>query len=224
MFFTQDNQTLYLSTWNYNAVLIIEELKQIIVNNGGRVDETRPGYIVNRSIMEIVNKCKIDADKVRERIEAGEIEANEARNAFIKSREAEAAALEAIPNEPRKVSNNNYLRFILDNTMYYVELNDNPFFDFYYNKTPINGDKYSRDTYGEKLNKDFLWDCFLTLKKPATDADRREAANMIYNALVSAKNCEKYRESHKTRVPNTYNNGYHYETIYTPERLETVKF
>jgi len=223
--FLRENETLYLSTWEYNAALILDELQKIIINNGGRVKQQTRGYIVNRTITELATKCKLDAAKVSERITAGVIETNEAREAYIAARTAEAAELEAIPNAPRAVSTTTYISFVIDNMYYYVQFDENPFFDFYYIKTPVNSrNEYSRDACSENLNKDFLWDCFLSLKKPATDADRREAANMIFNQITSAKDSIIRRDSRRQRVSNTYNSGYHYETIYAKERFAKIDF
>lgn len=224
MLFMKANQTLYPDTWNYNACLIIEYLKKIIIDNGGRVKEDTAGFIVNRSILEMIRKCELDAARVRENIESGNVKANEAREKFIKAREKEADELKAIPNEPRKVTNAGYIRFLLDNKVYSLELSDNPFFDFHYSKTPIRGNKYSQDAMSENLEKDWLWDCFLKVGEAGIEADRREAANIIFNHLVTAKDSKIYRDGRRQRVRNTYNSNYHYETVYRPERLKELDF
>ena len=43
-----------------------------------------------------------------------------------------------------------------------------------------------------------------------------EAANLIFNMLCNAPMSKIIRDSHKVRVPNTYNDGYHIEAVYKP--------
>lgn len=55
-------------------------------------------------------------------------------------------------------------------------------------------------------------------------ADRREAANLIYNILINAPYSEIHREYKKERVSNLYDGGYHYETIKAKERFNSLDF
>lgn len=224
MFFLRENETLYLDNWNYNAALIMDELRKIVSDNGGKIKPQKPGNIVKRSLIDAIRKNRDDAEQVRARLASGEVKNAELSTAYLERLEKEAAELEAIPNEPRPVSGGTYIIFILDGIYYEFSFDDNPFFEFYYRKTPVINGKYSRDAVGEEINKDFLWDCFFSATKPATDEDRREAANMIFNQLTTAKNCNIRRDATRRRVSNTFNRGYHYETIYAPERLEKVEF
>lgn len=124
--------------------------------------------------------------------------------------------------EPISVTHTSYISFVLDETHYYYQVNDNPFFEFYYNKTPIKNGKRSRDAGLEADKKEWLFDCFFGSN--CGQQDIIEAANLIFNMLCNAPMSKIIRDSHKLRVPNTYNNGYHIETVYKPERLEKVDF
>lgn len=124
--------------------------------------------------------------------------------------------------EPITVTHTSYISFILDETHYYYQVDDNPFFEFYYKKAPIRNGKYSRDAALEADKKEWLYDCFF--KSNCGQPDIVEAANLIFNMLCNAPVSKIIRESYKQRVPNTYNNGYHMETIYKPERLEKIDF
>ena len=55
-------------------------------------------------------------------------------------------------------------------------------------------------------------------------SDIVEAANLIYNMLITSNNSPIIRNSRRQRVPNTYNNGYHYETIYNKEKFVDIDF
>lgn len=227
--FTKDGQTLYLNTWEYNAALILAELAKIIENNGGRVKPAyHAGYIENRAFAECAHKRQMDADRIEELINTGEIEATEKRLDIVKKyREEAAELLKAEEATHAPASHLTYLVFTLDGFYYNVELDDNPFFDFSYCKTPITAkNERSRDAYHMPLDKSWLYDCFLMMnaQKPGINEDRREAANVIFNAVVSAKPCEKAIDKTRRRVKNTYNSGYHYETVSAPERMEKIDF
>ncbi len=127
--------------------------------------------------------------------------------------------------DPVKVENSNYTNFIYEDNHYYVELDDNPFFDFHFWKTPVIDNKYSKDAVGENLDKSWLWDSFLySDERRAAADDRKEAANIIFNFLVSAPECKKSINTHRVRVSNTFNSGYHYETVKDKERFEKIDY
>jgi len=136
--------------------------------------------------------------------------------AIISDRSAEEES------EPITVTHTNYISFILDEAYYYYQVNDNPFFEFYWSKAPIKNGERPKDTVLETDKKEWLYDCFF--KSNCGQPDIIEAANLIFNMLCNAPMSKIIRESYKQRVPNTYNNGYHMETIYKPERMEKVKF
>jgi hypothetical protein len=217
---------LYLSNWDYNAALIIEELAAIVENNGGTVKPGTETIIENRALNENMRKA---ADRLAqlESIEADNPGTNEHRTDAIKRLRADIEKWERIDNTPRTVHHctwsSAYISFKLGGMYYYYQTDRNPFFDFYYQKTPIdvNG-TVSRCACLENDPKEWLYDCFF--RAEATDADRREAANLIYNMLVKAAPSVIRRDSHRVRVRNQYDGRYHYETVYEKERREAVNF
>lgn len=136
--------------------------------------------------------------------------------AIISDRSAEEKS------EPITVTHTSYISFILDETYYYYQVDSNPFFEFYYNKTPIKNGKRSRDAGLEADKKEWLYDCFF--KSNCGQPDIVEAANLIFNMLCNAPISQIIRDRTQQRVPNTYNDGYHMETVYKPERIEKVDF
>ena len=124
--------------------------------------------------------------------------------------------------EPITVTHTSYISFVLDETHYYYQINDYPFFDFYYSKTPIKNGKRSRDAVSEADKKEWVFNCFFGSN--CGQQDIIEAANLIFNMLCDAPLSKIIRDTHEQRVPNTYNDGWHFETVYTPERLEKVDF
>lgn len=227
--FTKENQTLYLSCWQYNAALILEELAKIIIDNGGHVKPAyHRGYIENRSFYECAQDAQRKAERLTENVKSGIVEMNEKRSESLAKWTAEAEENKKAGEASRTPAEHiTYIIFTLNGFYYSIELNENPFFEFYYRKTPITANnERSRDAVGEELNKDFLHDCFIMIseQKPGIAEDRKEAANMIFNQVTSAKPCKKAIESTRRRVANTYNSGYHYETIQGRERLEKIDF
>lgn len=125
-------------------------------------------------------------------------------------------------NEPIPVTHTSYISFVLEDMYYYYQIDTNPLFDFSYRKTPIKNGKLSKDACLEADKREWLYDCFL--ESSCGQPDITEAANLIFNMLCNAPVSKIIRDSYKQRVPNTYNDGYHMETIYKPERLEKIDF
>lgn len=136
--------------------------------------------------------------------------------AIISERSAEAES------DPITVTHTSYISFVLDETFYYYQVDDNPFFEFYYKKAPIRNGKYSRDAALEADRKEWLYDCFF--KSNCGQPDIIEAANLIFDMLCNTPISEILRDKRKKRVANIYNDGWHFEKVYTPERLEKIEF
>lgn len=217
MYVSRDNERLYLNSWNYNAALILAELAKIIENKGGRV---KPGLhtavISNRSLE---GKIK----EVKDRIKSLEsIEETEEIKFAIENLSKELIELESIDNEPITVTHTSYISFIFDDFYYYYQVDDNPFFDFYYKKNHIKDGKYISNTYPGKDKQSWWNDCFLSFR--CSEADRKEGANLIFNMLVSAEPSEIYREEEERKVPNTYNDGWHWEKVIKPNQYKKIDF
>ena len=222
MFATQDRQRLYLSSWSYNAALILNELSNIVVEHGGRVEPPRHTAIIsNRSIESAIREYMSKLDRligVREGHEA-----NPARDHGIDRLRSEIDRLSSIDNAPVEVPGQSWIHFVIGDTVYYLTLDDNPFFCFYYSKTPLReGGKYSLDDCIRDFDKSWLLDCFLNSKAAA--ADRANAAKEMFRILLDAQNSEIIRNSKRVRVPNTYDGGYHMETVYDRERIATINY
>ena len=71
-----------------------------------------------------------------------------------------------------------------------------------------------------EANKEWLYDCFLMAGCPA--ADIVEAANLIFNEMINAKNSVIRRDSKRQKVANTFNGGWHWETVYSSERTAVI--
>lgn len=220
MIITRENERLYLTSWNYNAARIISELAKIVVNNGGKYKPTKTAIISNRSHSEMLREYETKTAHYKSIVADGH--GNEKTIEAITRMTTDIERLKKFNNEPIQVTHTSYISFILDGFYYYYQVDDNPFFEFYYSKTPIVNGKHSMDAAMTEDKKEWLFDCFF--KVDCSKSDIVEAANLIFNMLVNAKKSPIIRDSKKQRVPNIYDGGYHYETIYAPERLEKIDF
>ena len=218
MIVTQDNQRLYLTSWEYNACRIITALAAVVENNGGQVKPQRHTAIIsNRTLSSAVRDLEEKLQKIQERQEEN---ATEVRAEYIKNKSAELEEMKRTPNNPIVVTHTTYISFVFDGMYYFYSVDTKPFFPFHYIKTPINNGRRSQDAAAENDPKEWFYDCFFGFR--VSDADVKEAANLIFNMLVAAKNSAIVRDGRRVRVPNTYNDGYHYEMKYTPERWEKL--
>lgn len=223
LLFMTENQTLYPGCFEYNCCLIMNELTRIAENAGAIIKPGTHGYIVNRSILEKIEDKKADVKRMEETKKEykGNAKIVKACNAAIKAYKAEIDELKAINNDPVSVEHT-YIQFVLDGNYYYFGFPDNPFYENYFTKTPVIDGKITKDTYGVKDQKEWLFDSLWRINCHKDDII--EAANLIFNMLVNAGYSEKYRDGKKQRVPNRYNDGWHYETIYRPERFESLEW
>lgn len=216
----QRTETLYLRNWEYNAARILGELVTIIDNNGGHVAyaNTHPEMrykpfdilytLYNRTLSGAIREKKEWVDRLRK------LDLNTA------PAELELEKLEAVQAPPVVTRFKSWVSFVLDDYYYSLSLDSNPFFPAHYTKIKLQDNAYHGTHYMEELKKeDWLFDCFFGYA--ASPGDTREAAQLILNQLVNAAPSGEYVETRKTRVYNTYDNGYHYENIPTGPRRKT---
>lgn len=185
---TEKTQKLYLRSWEYNAALILDELEKIVIREGGavvstwRIENKKPYRIVNRSLMKEIR----DLSELVNRLEKN-------NRPTAAEQRAKLERLEAIPNEERTVRNGSflYLSFVLDGNYYSYNLNDNPFFDFYFSKIPVENGMIDQDRYGITDNKEW-WDDKLWSFN-VTDAERKKIAWGILRMLRHSPTSKPYR-------------------------------
>ena len=196
---TENAQRLYLNSWNYNAADILTELETIVKNNGGQIcrtwtGATTPGWMKERKQLLITNRTLSGAIREKqdllERLEArGRTEA--ARNVRKTLEE-----YEAINNEPKLSFYGDYLyiSFVLDGYYYYFSMDKNPFFDFIFAKMKTeNGERMNKYYYMQTDSKSWWDDCFWRFD--CSEADKREAAYLIFNMLLTARTCNTYKNN-----------------------------
>lgn len=177
----------------------------IVLNDGERLYLRAWEYNAARILTELANIVNKHGGRVKP-----------THTAIISNRSSTEQA------EPITVTHTSYISFIMGETYFHYEINDNPFFEFYYMKTPIKNGKRSRDAVFEEDKKEWVFDCFFGSNYAQEDII--EAANLIFNMLCDAPLSKIIRDKYKQRVANRYNNGWHFEKVYAPERLEKVDF
>lgn len=216
MYVSYEGQRLYLSTWEYNAARVLTELARIVKNNGGTVAPKTAALISNRNLEHTVEEYKERLQHLQTlQVERGY---NETRAAAIVTY---SEKLQKVDNTPIKTGCISYLSFVLDGN-YYYQIDENPFFDFYYIKTPVKSGRRSCDAIGKNDKKEWVADCFFT--SFCTNEEVKTAAGYIFDMLTSAQVSKIRLDTKQRRVPNLYDGGYHYETVAAPERFSKIDF
>jgi hypothetical protein len=204
---TMKEQTLYFTNWNYNAARILQRLEKLITDNGGVIASTYENSF--NTLYTLHNRTLSGAIREQgERVQRLEELNRDASVAREKLQE-----LEIVNCPPLKTRFTTWISFILDNVYYNLSLDDNPFFPFHLQKIKVNDLSYTGDFYMEEIKKEWLFDCLLSFH--CTNDEIKEITNLLFNELQAAPLSGEYIETTRKRVPNLYNNGYHYETITT---------
>ena len=190
MIVLKENEHLYPANWPYNGAKILTKLATIVEDNGGRVKPEKKAIITNRTLESAIRDCE---DRIERYSKVNEYSPTEARTAAIKELSDRLDFLKQVGNDPITVTHTSYINFVLDETYYSYWLDDNPFFDFFYIKTPVVENKYNANVYAIKDDKEWHDECFIRLG--CSDADIVEAAYLIFNKLTSSR--YSYKHSRK---------------------------
>lgn len=221
MYVSYEGERLYLSAWEYNAARVLTELARIVKNNGGTVAPKTPALIINRNLEGTVNEYTERLHHLQTlQVEIGY---NETRAAAIVTYSEKLQELQKVDNTPIKTGYISYFSFVLDgNYYYYYQIDENPFFDFHYIKTPVKSGRRSCDAIYKNDKKEWVADCFFT--SFCTNEEVKTAAGYIFDMLTSAPVSKIRLDTKRRRVPNLYDGGYHYETVAAPERFSKIDF
>jgi hypothetical protein len=220
-------KNLYLPNSNYNIAKIFEELKKIIINNGGNIAKYKYAektMIYNRSIAEEIRKKEDHLSKA----EANNNEQFAEKKAIaIKNIKADLEELQEAANTIQPIETTfttwcgHHIKFIQDGIYYDFSMDSNPFFSATIHKIKLdNNNCYTGTYYSDSIEeKPFLYDCIYSFN--CCNADIKEMAYQMYNFLIAAPTSKLYIDRQKKRVPNIYDGGYHYETIVKKDKKVT---
>lgn len=119
MIVMKENERLYLRSWEYNAARTITELAAIVKKNGGRVKPCEAAIISNRTLTAAIMEQAEHVDRM---------EKTGANMEAIAAARVKLGQLQAVNNEPIKVTHTSYISFVLDGFYYYYQVDENPFF------------------------------------------------------------------------------------------------
>jgi hypothetical protein len=202
---TTHAQKRYLNSWNYNAAHILTELETIVKNNGGKLcrtweHENPPAWLTERKQYLIENRSLSEAIHEEQELLL-KFERFDRTDAARETRER-IARYESLKREPELSYYGDYLyiQFVLDNHFYSFSMDNNPFFEFHFAKVKLeNGNKINRNYYLQEDRKHWWNDCFW--RADCSRDDIREAADLIYNMLLTSNNNRTYIE--RNRKPYT---------------------
>lgn len=222
MFVTRDGERLYLTSWQYNAMLIIDELARIVEEAGGRVKPGKKAIITNRAVSSTIREISQNIEHIEElNRKYGE---TEDRNDAIRRYREHLSTYEQFDNTPIEVRGQSWINFIIGDKYYYYSFDDNPFFDFNYLKTAINsnGEINANACYEADPR---AWESgHSILSHTLTAEERKEIAKSIFDMLMTANVADIVCHSKRVRVDNTYDGGYHYENIREKPHYTKVDF
>lgn len=198
----------YLTSWDYNAALIFEELETIVKNHGGQLVTTwdyatPPEWLTERKQYEITNRSL--SRIVHEKTELLERLEKRGRTEAAQAVRDELEQYARIDNAPRLsyYGDYRYITFALNGHYYYYQVDRNPLFEFLFTKAPIlTGNQINRNRYMSEDQKEWWNDCFLS--HSCAPEDRREAANLIFNMLVTAADSTTYHDTGRKPLTNVF--------------------
>lgn len=217
-------EKLYCSARTIENARYFEELAESAAKLGATITTPKQNYFQNVTVCvshapelnQLIDRSRIyekllNDSSIYEKLEKGQ----ELKKRHEEENEKTIARIEELKNSPDEIalitknirlywSDGITVTFNLDGINYYLSLGD--FGALHYSKRPIENGNQIKKCYMDQLNEWYRYSPAELLEK-----------------LISANNSEPYRESYKTRVPNYYNGGYHYERIYKPQQYETIK-
>lgn len=126
------------------------------------------------------------------------------------------------PDKTIKVTQGGSIEFEYNGVVYTYMTDDNPFFDFYFMKRPLLGDKYTEDVYCENDTVRVYGTDSLYFRKDLSDREMAEKAKLLLEFLVAAPMSRHYYTTHKARVANLYDGGFHFESVRDKERYKEI--
>lgn len=194
------NNKLYLKSFEYNSYIILDELRKKIYNKGGFLvsdwkDKQDKLTIYNRTLQNNIKELKESIQTIDNNLKNNNYDDDRKKQlmGYKQKKEKELKELESIPDE-RIVNNTSYLQFKLDDYIYYIEFNSNPFFEHYIHKQHIDEIKDNRyivkyNHYIDTFNLDIFNNIDL-YKYDLTDSEIKQSVNILFDMLVNANKSE----------------------------------
>lgn len=214
----KNTKTLYLKSFEYNTYLILNELKNKIYENGGFLvsnwqDKQDKIIIYNRTLIKNIEDLKEALQRIENNLK-NTIE-EERKEKLLKYKEEKEKELKEIENIKHKkiVYNTGYLQFKLNNYIYYIQFNENPFLKHYIHKQPIDQIKENKyillyNRYIDIFTSD-IFNNFDLFSYKLSKKNIKEIVTILYNFMIDHKESEIVYNKNKKYCYNC--NGYYYE-------------
>lgn len=219
MIVMKDNERHYATSWQYNSARILTHLAQLVTAQGGKVKPLHPAILSDRNLEDAIQDIEA---RIRTLTEQENESHSDAQTLALQTCLSRLDRLRAIPNTPITVTHTSYISFAMNGLYYSYQLDSNPFFPFYYLKTPIENGTYSGDACLEDDPKSWAVNALLGFDCPQSEIET--AAQAILAQLLAAPLSTLRHDTQRTRIPNTYDSGYHFENVPIKERRLKIDF
>ena len=220
MIVMKDNERHYATSWQYNSARILTRLAQLVTAQGGKVKPLHPAILSDRNLEDEIQDIEA---RIRTLTERENESHSDAQTLALQTCLSRLDRLRAIPNTPITVTHTSYISFAMNGLYYSYQLDDNPFFPFLYLKTPIENGTYSGDACLANEPKPWLNDNSF-IRYGCSDSEIETAAQAILALLLAAPLSTLRHDTQRTRIPNIYDSGYHFENIPVKERRLKIDF
>ena len=220
MIVMKDNERHYATSWQYNSARILTRLAQLVTAQGGKVKPLHPAILSDRNLEDAIQDIEA---RIRTLTEKENESHSDTQTLALQTCLSRLDRLRAIPNTPITVTHTSYISFIMNGLYYSYQLDSNPFLPFYYLKTPIENSTYSGDACLANEPKPWLNDNSF-IRYGCSDSEIETAAQAILALLLAAPLSTLRHDTQRTRVPNIYDSGSHFENIPVKERRFKIDF
>lgn len=220
MIVMKDNERLYATSWQYNSARILTRLAQLVTAQGGKVKPLHPAVLSDHNLEDDIQDIEA---RIRTLTERENESHSDAQTLALQTCLSSLDRLRAIPNTPITVTHTSYISFAMNGLYYSYQLDSNPFLPFYYLKTPIENGTYSSDACLANEPKPWLNDNSF-IRYGCSDSEIETAAQAILSLLLAAPQSTFRHDTKRTRVPNIYDSGYHFENVPVKERRLKIDF
>lgn len=113
-----------------------------------------------------------------------------------------------------------YTSFILNGEYFYVQLESNPFLEFYFQRIEVDENKkYIGSYYLNEMQKNFVLDSLFSFT--TNEIEIEKAFELFKNEVMNLPKSKRVYETKRKRVPNYYSGkGYHYENIDVSDKCQ----
>lgn len=194
------NNKRYLKSYEYNIYIILNELRKEIYKKGGVIVSdwnTKQDKLIiyNRTLQKEIAELKDTIQTITNNLKNNNYDDDRVKQLtdYKEIKEKALVGLEKIKDK-RIVYNTNYLQFKLDNYIYYIQFDSNPYFNHYIHKQPI--DEIKDNKYIVKYNyyiDDFSLDMFNEFdlyNYNLSNKDIKKIVNILYNYIINSKTSE----------------------------------